>query len=133
MSAPGPPGPTEIRLRLEPHPSACAEARHAVRDLCQDTSLDHISRDAELLTSELVSNAVRHAVSAVTLRAVHEGAALTVTVGDDGPDPGDLHAGSLTANPESENGRGLLLVDALAEGWGSSQQEAGRHVWFRLV
>ena len=133
MSTPGPHGPTEIRLRLDPHPSACAEARHAVRDLCRDTALDHVCRDAELLTSELVANAVRHASSAVTLLAVTEADALTVIVGDDGPDVGPIQPMTSEISPEAESGRGLLLVDTLAERWGSSQQEAERHVWFRLV
>jgi anti-sigma regulatory factor (Ser/Thr protein kinase) len=133
MSSAGPHGPTEIRLRLDPHPSACAEARHAVRDLCRDAALDHVCVNAELLTSELVANAVRHATSLVTVLAVTEGDTLTVTVGDDGPDAGPIRPVATEQNPEAESGRGLLLVDTLAERWGSTQQEAERRVWFRLV
>ena len=84
-----------------------------------------------MLTSELVTNAVRHGRGAITLRVVHTGRCVTVTVADQGADLPVLRAHDLA----SMSGRGIQLVDALAADWGTEPVGAGRpgkKVWFTL-
>jgi anti-sigma regulatory factor (Ser/Thr protein kinase) len=124
--------PSEVVLRLWPVPSACAEARHAVREFCMAGSLEHIADDAELLTSELMTNASRYAsdTSLITMLAIHEGDALIVTVRDDYEITRDLAASYPDAMAES--GRGMFVVDQIAGDWGTTRHDGGKSVWFRL-
>jgi anti-sigma regulatory factor (Ser/Thr protein kinase) len=120
-------------LRLWPVPTVCGEARHAVRQFCAERGLEHLSDDAELMTSELVTNAVRHATTLFTVVFVERNAAIVVgVVGDAGDDePASLHP-AVPPDALAESGRGLFVVDQLADEWGTSMQGAGTAVWFRL-
>jgi anti-sigma regulatory factor (Ser/Thr protein kinase) len=111
-------------------PSASADARHAVRDFCVSGSLAGVADDAELLTSEVVTNAVRHATSLITVLVVQRDAALVVSVNDDGDS--DVHLAPGTPSTSEENGRGVFLVDTIASDWGVSRHADGKAVWFRL-
>jgi anti-sigma regulatory factor (Ser/Thr protein kinase) len=123
---------TEVLLRLWPVPSACGDARRAVRELCRSGSLAHMADDAELLTSELVTNAARHAptTSLITMLAVQEGDALVVTVTDDDEMCDDL--GAALPDTLAESGRGMFVVDQIAGDWGTTRHVGGKTVWFRL-
>jgi len=120
-------------LRLWPVPTVCREARQAVREFCDERGLEHLSDDAELMTSELVTNAVRHATTLFTVVFVERDAAIVVGVvgDDDGKEAAPLRA-ALPADALAEGGRGLFVVDQLADDWGTSAQGAGTAVWFRL-
>jgi anti-sigma regulatory factor (Ser/Thr protein kinase) len=85
-------------------------------------------QDVALVTSELVANATRVANDRIVVRVVAEGATVTVAVSDDGPGlPHVRHP-----DPDDPTGRGLLLVDAVAEGWGIEPIEPqGKIVWAR--
>lgn len=93
--------------------------------------------NAALLTTELLSNAIRHGRGRVLLELClvqHSagGAALHVRVVDDSQYPPRLGQMDL----ESESGRGMWLVDAIAEQWGSDIEpppEQGKTVWFDLI
>jgi len=77
--------------------------------------------DAELVVSELVTNAVRSGAATVHLALrVHHGA-LEVDVFDDGPGWPQL----VRAGEQDAHGRGLVLVDALAECWQAEQIDSG--------
>ena len=88
--------------------------------------------DALILTSELVTNAIRHGRPAVTLAIQLEPSALTVVVTDTGPERPPLVPS--TPHPDSPIGRGLVIVDALATRWGVTPQPGspGKAVWFVL-
>ena len=88
--------------------------------------------DALILTSELVTNAIRHGRPAVTLAIQLEPSALTVVVTDTGPERPPLVPS--TPHPDSPTGRGLVIVDALATRWGVTPQPGspGKAVWFVL-
>ena len=84
---------------------------------------------AILLTSELVTNAVRHAGTRVIVRLDTRDHRLRVEVVDAverRPQP--RHADLL-----AEGGRGLELVDALAADWGVDGGPGGKSVWFELA
>jgi anti-sigma regulatory factor (Ser/Thr protein kinase) len=83
---------------------------------------------AQLLVSELVTNAVKHADSILVLRIASIESRWRVTVEDLSADAPEQHE----AGGEVEVGRGLGLVDALATTWGWSRTTTGKQVWFEL-
>lgn len=86
---------------------------------------------AELVVSELVSNAVQHGAGlAVQVRLVLSGGLLTASVWDAN---GAAFPVMTAADPLAESGRGLALVDELAETWGSrAAVPEGKVVWASL-
>ena len=83
-----------------------------------------------LLTSELVTNAIRHETGeTVTLAVTCSGDQLRVEVHDTScfvPVPVD-------AAPDAETGRGLMLVESLSAEWGCYPTPAGKAVYFTLA
>ena len=80
----------------------------------------------QLLTTELVTNAIQHAHGAVKVTAQISGDRIRIAVGDDSlgvPVP-------VTASSDDESGRGLALVDRLATRWGVEELPSGKVVWF---
>jgi GAF domain-containing protein/anti-sigma regulatory factor (Ser/Thr protein kinase) len=123
-----PAGPGAVRVWLPAHPEAAAAAREALRGLLGEARLEVDT--AELLVSELVGNAVRHAQPGdVLLRATLVDGLLRVEVQDR-----SSHVPALGATPpwESETGRGLLLVESLALRWGAEPLPGGKQLWFEL-
>lgn len=83
---------------------------------------------AILLTSELVTNAIQHGRGPVVMQAAVEAGRLRVEVTD--ADVTLIHAQPATL--DSDHGRGLYLVDALADTWGADHATTGKRVWFEL-
>ncbi|QTI87254.1 ATP-binding SpoIIE family protein phosphatase [Streptomyces sp. AgN23] len=109
--------------------------RDTLRNLLRAWDLDTVADDLELLTSEVVTNALIHAHSEVDVRFREYPDRLRVEVRDSDPHPpipvvfvGPDEPG----NQEAESGRGLLIVDALASAWGSSPTGRGKTTWFEL-
>ncbi|NEB64880.1 ATP-binding protein [Streptomyces diastaticus] len=109
---------------------AVPEARRAVRELLRHWGGPGQSEVAELLTSELVTNALVH---------TDEGAVLTATVGPSAlrVEVRDFAGRGRPPRPRapqegSTNGRGLVLVESLADDWGVRPCGAGKSVWFEL-
>ncbi len=109
-----------------------SEARAFVSSSLNRWGLESLVDDAQLLTSELVTNAVLHALSDVTVTvAVADGTA-EVGVADSSDDlPRTTPAGA-DADAHAEGGRGLRLVESVAGEWGVAQLEDGKQVWFQL-
>jgi serine/threonine-protein kinase RsbW len=110
-----------------------AEEVPAARRFVRDVLADHPGcYDAELLTCELVTNAVQHATDAaqVTVAVMRLGALVHVDVIDDGC-IGLLHWREACGH--DEDGRGFQLVDALAERWGFLREHSGTCVWFEIA
>lgn len=84
---------------------------------------------AELLLSELVTNAVLHARSRITVRVDLSPACLRMEVADDSPRPPVTRHYSA----EATTGRGLNLVAALAQRWGVLPEGQGKAVWVELT
>jgi len=122
--------PVQATTRLEADPSAAGRARRAVAQVLADPSLEEVREVATLLVSELVTNAVVHAASAVDLDIELEADAIVVRVRD--ADTGPLVMRSGGGSELDEGGRGILLVDRLAEAWGTEHHGGRKTVWFRL-
>ncbi|MFE0728438.1 ATP-binding protein [Streptomyces antibioticus] len=113
-------------------PGAVRAARGAVRRQLGDWGLDGLGDVAELLVSELVTNALRHASGPIGVRLVRPARperVLLVEVSDPVPDPPKERA----AHPEDESGRGLQLVASASRRWGSRPGDTGKTVWFELA
>lgn len=110
---------------LESPRSARVAVRDALANKIDPTALDII----ELLTTELVTNAIRHARSDARVAASLVDGRIRVSVTDDG-------AGMPTvtnAGDDDESGRGLALVDTLAVAWGIDSHDVGKTVWFEIT
>jgi anti-sigma regulatory factor (Ser/Thr protein kinase) len=111
--------------------AAPAEARRMARHTLGHWGLGDLVPDVSLLVSELVTNVVRHARTPATLTLCVGGGVLEVAVTDQAeelPLPGA--PSELTS--VREGGRGLQLVDRIADDWGVSRDGRSKHVWFRL-
>jgi anti-sigma regulatory factor (Ser/Thr protein kinase) len=121
-------------LTLPGHPGQVAEARRFVRKATGTGRPAAVADTAELLTSEIVTNAVLHSNSgldggSVTVLVIEIAGGIRVEVADDGSEQsapvvrGDIYA---------SDGHGLFLVQSLADQWGYVRDEAGTTVWFWL-
>ena len=103
------------RLTLDQQLSSAAMARHWVCERCPAEHLPEARRwIAELLTSELVSNALEHSSGPVVLSLTHDEEGILVGISD-----GSTTVPALREQvPGATEGRGIALVDALATAWG---------------
>jgi len=110
---------------------AVAEVRGLLRDQLHRWEVPELIDTAQLLTSELVTNALVHTDSGAELTATLTGEAqplLRVEVHDrTGGRPR-----ARVPDEQAGGGRGLLLVQALADAWGVRAQPVGKTVWFEL-
>ena len=113
---------------LPPDSVSPARARRFVVRALEASGLVDLADTAELLVSELVTNAVLHARSKIVVRVDVDGQRLRVEVRDD--TTGTPQVRSYGA--QATTGRGLLLVETLATRWGFKPQAAGKAVWFEL-
>lgn len=108
--------------------SEVAVARAVVREALRGWGLEPIADTAELLVSELVTNALRHASGPVELQTLLLDEVVTFAVSDaDTPLPRRRRSTVL-----DEGGRGLQLVASMAERWGARHTAAGKVVWCEL-
>ncbi len=123
------PVPPRQSLALRPEASAPATAREFARQVCTEWGIDRIATLAELITSELVTNAVVHARTNadVTIKLVDD--TLSVAVRDADPRPMFRPTESGIDQVTTEHGRGLLLLDAMADAWGCHPTGDGKIVW----
>jgi serine phosphatase RsbU (regulator of sigma subunit)/anti-sigma regulatory factor (Ser/Thr protein kinase) len=120
---------------FEPEPSAVAAARSFVREklLSWGFSGDsEVVSDAVLLASELVTNAIVHAGTAVKLTCRLSGTTLEVSVLDRHPARVIPDLPNPSADVARPSGRGLLLPPALSSSWGVTYASAAKTIWFRL-
>lgn len=125
-----PGGPRVRHVPLTTGLDAVAEARAQVRAIVRAWQVPVDAYVATLLTSELVTNAVRgEAHPTVMLDVTCSASRLRVDVHDTSrtmPAPAD-------ASPDAETGRGLIIVGALADEWGFYATPGGKAVYFALA
>jgi len=115
-----------------------AEVGRARRELARSLHGWGVARDcadtAMLLTTELVTNAIRHGTAPVTVRAGMQASSGRLQV--EVHDCSVIAVAPRRAAPGDTDGRGLQLVDVLAESWGSRSRSGsakpGKNVWFQL-
>lgn len=117
-------------IDLLPAPPSVPAARHFVVDLLRAWGAPQDRDDAALLVTELVANVVDHVGGDdyLTLELTASDGRLRVAVLDVSPMPPVVHGPS----PDRPRGRGLLMVQTIAERWGSEHRQGGKRVWFEL-
>ena len=146
-------------LGLEPTPQAAGEARRFVARTCNRWGISEVVEELTLAVSELVTNAVLYARTPIDVELCVSDHTLVLCVGDRDVRPpvlrpvrldllADLDAVpspsvpsdvderhpimSVGASGSVAGGRGLLIVDALADEWGVSDRAEGKEVWLTM-
>ncbi|MFD6034277.1 SpoIIE family protein phosphatase [Streptomyces griseoincarnatus] len=110
---------------LPPDPAVVADARRTTRDQLSRWGLDEeLKFTTELLVSELLTNAIRHASGRVRLRLIRERTLVCEVLDSGASAPHLRHPRAM-----DEGGRGLLLVSQLAERWGTRFVPDGKIIW----
>ncbi|MFD7811663.1 SpoIIE family protein phosphatase, partial [Streptomyces sp. NPDC059785] len=114
---------------LTTEPASVPAGRRFLGRLLRSWQLGALADTALLLASELLSNAVCHARGPLDVRVWHSARELGVEIGDHSiPRPQ-----ARLADTAEENGRGLMLVETLADAWGTRPTAVGKTVWFTLL
>lgn len=119
---------TSASTDLPAHPLSARRARRFVLTALDAFDVRGIDEVAELLTSEVVTNAVVHAHSGVRVSVEGVPGGVRISVADTNA----LVPSLSRPVDEAERGRGLHLVDTLADRWGVLSGDAGKAVWFEL-
>jgi anti-sigma regulatory factor (Ser/Thr protein kinase) len=117
-------------------PTAPACARSYVRSVAAEWGPEDLADTAELLTSELITNAVQASkrlklradlalVPVVQLWMVSDRASIVIHVWDGNDEMPILR----NSGPDDDSGRGLVLVNGLAKKWGAYRTETGKVAW----
>lgn len=115
--------------RLPPARQSPGAARRFVGDMLRRWRFDSVIEPAQLLTSELVTNAVLHAGTEVQVVLEAHGETVHVEVIDltkRAPVP------RYAPYDDLQTGRGLTLLESIASAWGVSPLDRGKSVWFDL-
>lgn len=130
---PGTAAERRFRFELAAHPGSPAQARRLTRarltgwSVCEDTC-----DTAALVVTELVTNAIVHTASSHIICELQDGEELVrIAVRDEGCAPGVPHQSP--QRPDDEQGRGLLLVEAMCRAWGAQEHGPGLLVWAELA
>ncbi|WP_306205321.1 anti-anti-sigma factor [Actinoplanes sp. RD1] len=127
----GRPHPADfLSVTLEPVIGAARRSRELVAEACARWDLVTLAGPACIVVTELVNNVVAHSRTAMTVFASRRGELLLVAVRDE-----DATIPRFTGSPvpaTSYGGRGLLLIDSVAERWGSLALPGGKVVWAAL-
>ena len=124
-------GRVRVQFELLGEPISVGEARRLVVRTLLEWDLPHLEEVATLLVSEVVTNAVLHARTGLALELRLQGPVLRITVSDGSPRQPLRRHNSL----ESSTGRGIGLVETLANEWGTGpgHEPWQKDVWFELA
>ncbi|WP_435221185.1 SpoIIE family protein phosphatase [Streptomyces sp. Tue6028] len=109
-------------------PASVGQARKLTSDRLSQWLLDDLSFSVELIVSELVTNAIRHAQAPVELRLIRTENRLICAVSDHSSTSPHMRRARLG----DEGGRGLFLVAQFALRWGTRSTEDGKVIWAEL-
>jgi anti-sigma regulatory factor (Ser/Thr protein kinase) len=120
-------GERRAGIVLAPESSSLSAARCFVSSALEVWDCEDSDEIVPLLTSEIVSNAVRHAAGSVGLELAHlNGEVLRVQARDESPDAPVIRRSS----PDGIGGHGLTIIESLARRWGVERHENFKVVWF---
>ncbi|HEX3621588.1 MAG TPA: ATP-binding protein [Acidimicrobiales bacterium] len=116
---------------LNPHPTSVGAARRFVRDVLMSRQVaDGVVHTVELLTSEVVTNAIVHGRSGPQLVVRVCDGVVRVGVRDTSPEPPVRRLSRL----DDPSGRGVVIVEELASAWGVERERGGgKQVWFEVA
>ena len=119
-----------VRAELRGEPASAGDARRLVSRTLREWHLEHLDDSATLLVSEVVTNAVLHARTGLSVELERRAELIRITVSDGSPRQPHRRRHGL----QSSTGRGLGLLSALATSWGSDPGEHPwqKDVWFEL-
>lgn len=123
-----------VVLELSNDLDAPATARRFVTEHAEHLPIELI-RDAELLVSEIVTNAIRHGQPIITLQLRLDPPGIGIAVHDHGDVDAMPRGDTPVPDVAEPGGRGLLIVRSVATEWGvvASDPPPGKTVWFRLA
>jgi anti-sigma regulatory factor (Ser/Thr protein kinase) len=118
------------RVDLPPSARSVPVARHLVREVLRAWRAPQDPGDVALLVTELVANVVDHVGgdSVISLELEYSDGWLRIAVSDGSairPVVGELRG-------DQPRGRGMQIVDAIADHWGVEDADGGKRVWFVL-
>ncbi|WP_285940710.1 ATP-binding protein [Actinomadura xylanilytica] len=126
-------------LNIAPDRDEVPRARRWIADVVASTITHPLSTAADALddlllcASEVITNALLHGDGAITIVLVRRSRVLRVEVIDAGTlsSAGLFHVRD-DVSPDATSGRGLMIIDALADSWGTRADDAGLTVWFEV-
>jgi anti-sigma regulatory factor (Ser/Thr protein kinase) len=121
--------PTRYRMSLVVGEHSARHIRRVVRSFLREWEMADLADAVELAVTELIANVVRHVPDRrCTLLVLRRETGVRVEVTDGSSRLPVLSAGW---SPEAEGGRGLVLLDAMADRWGVEPLAGGgKTVWF---
>ena len=118
-------------IELPAQPRSTGVARRWVADLLTRWDLTGAVDDFRLVVSELVSNAVLHARTAIEVVPSIADGVIELAVRDS--NPRSQRPRVIDPSLDATGGRGLLLVQELSDEWGVAERMNGKDVWLRRV
>ena len=115
------------RIVLQRRASEAERARREVAAACRGLGRDTIAT-AQLLATELFTNALHHGAGDITMRVTRQRSELRIEVEDRSPDHPKVRPQKL----DDVRGRGMMILEALALRWGVDPlpDDSGKTVWF---
>jgi len=118
-----------MRFELGRSTAAPGLARRTLGDwLATIPCSDSVTRDAQLVVSELITNTILHTHSAPTVVATFDDGRLRIEVHDQ-----DRAPPRIAERADASGGWGLRLVAAVTDGWGWKPTRSGKHVWTEML
>ena len=118
---------TQVDLQLQEGLQAASQARRSLDDLAPHMQPD-VLENVRFLVNELVTNSIRHVGGEVRLRVEARTETIRVEVIDRGE---GFTPRAVSPDPDQTSGRGLFLVDQMADRWGV-EGNGGTKVWFEV-
>jgi CheY-like chemotaxis protein len=119
----------KVSADLSADPTTPGTARRMVAQAASEWNCGGLLETVTLLTSEVVTNAVEHAGTDVRIDVELLATVLRISVSDANPTVPQVR----DAADHETSGRGMALVEALAERWGVERRSGGKTVWFELA
>ena len=122
--------PRSASIDLPPVATSVPAARHLVRELLRAWEVPHDREDAALLVTELVANVIDHVAGKAnfTLELSVSGSWLRIA----DPSTTAIRPVVQELSHDRPRGRGLRMVQSIAERWGADEHDGGKRVWFDL-
>jgi len=120
-----------LTLELEPRVGAARRTRELITQTCDRWDLTELDSPACIVATEMVNNVVAHARTPMVVLLAARAGGMSVAVRDQSAVVPTFTGGPVP--PTAYGGRGMLLVDSVAERWGSLALDDGKVVWATLA